>query len=129
VDAIWTLSPEKRGVIQRELNNWGAWSRQGSGTGLGYSSPKVPERSPGRSGAGFVSPLGEMTEKVISTWSLSSPRGKRFAFVLKLCYVENLPLESITVHYNRKFGTRKDEKQLSDLLDQAEYGYWLLTSG
>jgi len=64
---------------------------------------------------------------VISTWCATTETGKAGAFLLKLKYVERLPLESIQLHWRRKFKAEISIERLSALIDEAEWFAWLLT--
>ena len=127
--ADWDNSDELRRAIERELDNWGAWSRQGNRVNLGHPSQipgaGPPERDPPRS---VNLKQAEETERAISSWCSSTVRGRRMAFLLKLRYVERLPLEAIATHYGAKFKQRCEAEDVADLLEAAEVGFWLLTT-
>jgi len=126
---VWDESEELRRAVERELDNWGAWSRQGGGINLGHKDHMPgagpPERDPPRA-VNFK--LAEATERAISSWCAATKRGRRMAFLLKLRYVECLPLEAIATHYSAKFKLRCEAEDVADLLEAAETGFWLLTT-
>jgi len=129
-DADWDNSPVLRQVIERELDNWGAWSRQGNAIRLGHRDHMPGSGPPARDPPyPVVVSAAEAAERVISSWCSATDRGRRAAFLLKLRYIERLPVEAIVVHYNRKFKAGRNEEEVADLCKQAERGFWMLTSG
>lgn len=123
---IWSESNFLRESVQRELDNWGLWSR-GGGTNLGYPDSVPGAGSPERDPSPAIrTGQAERTEHILSTWSATTNRGRRLAFILKLRYVENQPLEAIATHYRAKFGERLEKADVEIKLDNAEMGYWLL---
>lgn len=127
--ADWDNSPDLRAAIERELDNWGAWSRRGNAIRLGYRDHIPGAGPPARDPATPVSvSVAEATERVVSSWCAATERGKRAAFLLKLRYIERLPIEAIAYHYGRKFKTHATESDIQELCEQAEWGYWILTS-
>ena len=125
----WDNSPELRRSVERELDNWGTWSRQGNRINLGHPSQipgaTPPEHDPPR--PVFIKGA-EATEHVISTWCATTDRGKRGAFLLKCKYIERRPLEQIAEDYGRKFKQPTNKSRADALVDEAEWFYWLLTS-
>ena len=125
----WDNSPDLRKAIERELDNWGVWSRQGNRVDLGHPhqipGATPPEHDPPRP---VIAGLAEASERVISTWCASTDRGQRAAFLLKLKYVERRPLEKIAFDYRKKFRTDRSDAVVAALIDEAEWCYWMLTS-
>jgi len=126
---VWDNSEELRHSIERELDNWGAWSRQGNRINLGHKQ-QIPGASPPERDPPPVVNVGlaEATEHVISTWCATSDPGKEGAFLLKTKYVERRVLEDIGTHYRRKFKSSRSDSTVAALIDESEWFYWLLTS-
>ena len=128
---VWDNSDELRHSIERELDNWGAWSRQGGGTNLGFPQnipgAGPPERDPPR-------PVNVekawQTENVFKAWRQHSTTrdGDFGCFLLKLKYMERQPLEKMAHDFNRKFRRRVGNGQIRAMLDEYEFFYYLLTS-
>ena len=126
---VWDNSLEKRRSVFSQLDNWGAWSRQGSGTRLYYADHIPGTTPPDRDPPPAVNvDIAEQSEYAISTWCSLTETGKAGAFLLKLKYVERQPIESIATHWERKFKRRTTDARIEALIDEAEWFYWLLTT-
>ena len=123
----WDNSPEMRRAVENELDNWGAWSRQGALINLGHAAQipgaTPPERDPPRP---VNQSAAERSEWIISTWSRCSESGKHGAFLIKLKYVERRILEDMAEHYRRKFKVGHHDSVVAALIDEAEWFYSLL---
>ena len=126
---VWDNNDELRRTIERELDNWGAWSRQGNRVNLGHPQQIPGATPPERDPPPVVNlKMAEASEHVISTWCATSEPGKEGAFLLKAKYVERQPLEATALHYRRKFKSSRSDDTVAALIDEAEWFYWLLTS-
>jgi len=132
VDKItWDNSPQMRQSVERELDNWGAWS-QGGHTNLGY-----PRQMAGASPPDADPPppvdvdAAWRTEQVLTAWARHGKDAAGIAglFLLKCKYVERRPIEKTTFDYRRKFRTGHTESAISAMIDEAEWFYFLLTRG
>lgn len=121
----WIYNPELRNSVERELDNWGLWSR-GGGTDLGYphqvAGASPPERDPP---APCNIEQAEQTEAILTSWKQEGDAGDRMTFLLKLCHVERLPIEAITTHYERKYRHYIGESVIDATIDEARMVYWL----
>lgn len=125
----WDNSPELRQSIERELDNWGNWSRQGSSVKLMFPDSSPWTTSPDRFPAPPVNiSMAEATERVISTWGMASESGRRGAFLLKLSHIERRPLETIQHDFHQKFKENRSCSVLDAMVDEARMFYWMLTT-
>jgi len=124
----WAQSNELREVIERELDNWGDWSRIGGRVKLLYPASSAGFVTPPRRASPVVNTkLAENTEHVLSTWKLTSDLGHRMTFLLKLVHVEHQPLEKIQHDFERKFKAKVEFEYLDLMIDTARRMYWMLT--
>lgn len=123
----WDNSPALREAVERELDNWGAWSRIGAGSGMGF-----PDASPFTDPPNYGSQeavddkLAEKTERILSLWAQSGEIGQQGVFLLKLSHVEHRALEDITYHFARRFKKNPTTEAVGAFLDESRMIYWAL---
>lgn len=113
-----------RAGVQCDLENWGTWSGVGSAPRLGVVAMPWPRKSTMKR---FDADGAWATESTLSTWSMCSTRAEWMCFVLKVWYVEGISCDEARGHFKRKFGRSLSYDGFYDLLDEAEFGYWVLT--
>lgn len=124
LQALWDNSPALKAYVQTELENWGAWSRAGAQLKLGVVAMPWPRKSASER---FDADAAWATEKVLSSWSVCSKAAQIRCFAIKLWHVERLSCDEARTHCRRKFRVALSSDGFYDLLDEAEYGYWVLT--
>jgi len=122
----WLNNPELRNSVRAQLDEWAHWAR---------GSIRLPEPThepwttpPDRDPPPVIDhDRAEATERVLTTWAITTDAGKRLTFLLKLRYIERRAWEDIAVHYRRRFKKSYTAEEIELLTGDAEWCFWMLT--